>query len=91
MRVRFVRKGGQRKFLEMVRDRLNVSSVRGVLQFGVSVSYFAMKSYYSEDRLMPKDLVVDLCDLAGIDYDGLDVEELGDNWGKVKGGRRSRR
>jgi len=37
--------------------------------------------------LMSKDLVIDLCYAAKINFDDLEVEELEENWGQVKGGR----
>lgn len=36
---------------------------------------------------MPRDLVEDFCELAGVDIDGLDVGVIGENWGQVKGGK----
>jgi len=41
--------------------------------------------------LMSKDLVVDFCEVAGIDFGGLDVEEVAENWGRVLGGKAGKR
>ena len=90
MRIRFG-KGGQRKFLDLVVEKSRSPSVRGLLQFGIDVKYSTLKNYYNEDRLMSKGLVMDFCEVAGIDFEGLDVEEIGDNWGKVWGGRAGKR
>jgi hypothetical protein len=86
MRIRF-RKGGQRAFLDLVIERLKSPSLRGLLQFGFDVRYSTLKNYYVGDRLMPKGLVLDFCEVAGIGFEGLGVEEVEENWGKVKGGR----
>jgi hypothetical protein len=85
MRVRFLRKGGQRAFLDFVIDRLRVKSLRGVLQFGVDVNYSTLKNYYNESRLMSRDLVLEFCEIADIDFVALGTEEVAENWGQVKG------
>ncbi len=90
MRIKFG-KGEQRAFLDLVIERLRASSLRGLLQFVFSVKYSTLKNYYSEDRLMTKDLVVDFCEVSGVKFSELDVEEIGENWGKVKGGKISKR
>ena len=90
MRVKF-RKGGQRKFLDLVVERLSSPSVRGILQFGIDVPYSTLKNYYNESRLLPEDLFDDLCDLARIDKSELRFELVDDNWGKVLGGSKSKR
>ena len=78
-------------FLDEVIVKLRATSLRGLLQFGFDVPYSTLKNYYIQARLMPKSLVVDFCDIAGIDFDGLNVEEMGENWGKVKGGEVGKR
>ena len=90
MRIRF-RKGKQRKFLDLVVERLSSPSVRGILQFGVGVPYSTLKNYYNESRLLPEELFDDLCELAGIDRGDLDFEVVGNNWGRVKGGKIGKR
>ena len=84
-------KGGQRKFLELVVERVNSPSLRGLLQFGLKVPYSTLKNYYVEDRLMSEDLFSDLCSLARLDKNSLSVTYLEDNWGRVKGGRKGKR
>ena len=91
MRIRFLKKRGQRKFLDLVVERLNSPSVRGILQFGFDVPYSTLKNYYNESRLLSSELFDDLCEVAWIDKGSLDFEEVGENWGKVKGGKISRR
>jgi hypothetical protein len=59
-----------------------------LLQFGFSINYSTLKNYYSGVRLMPKGLVVDFCEVAGIDFESLKIEEVGENWGRVLGGSR---
>lgn len=89
MRIKFAR-GLQRAFLDEVILRLNAPSLRGLLQFGFDVSYSALKNYYVEDRLMSEELVLDFCEVGGIDFEGLDVLKLEDNWGQRKGGESAR-
>ena len=91
MRVRFLKKNGARDFLDLVVEKLNSPSLRGILQFGFDVKYSALKNYYSGARLMPKRLVLEICEVAGIDFEGLEIEEVGDFWGQEKGGEKSRR
>ena len=90
MRIKFKR-GKQRKFLDLVVGKLNSPSVRGILQFGFNVPYSTLKNYYNESRLLPKDLFDDICEIALIDKSELEFEEVSENWGKVKGGRISKR
>ena len=90
MRIKF-RRGGQRKFLDLVVVRLRSPSVRGILQFGFDVPYSTLKNYYNESRLLPGDLFDDLCEVARIDRSKLRFEEVGENWGKVKGGKLGKR
>ncbi|NPE26400.1 hypothetical protein HNV12_00135 [Methanococcoides sp. SA1] len=101
MRIRFLKRGGQRKFLDEVILKLRATSLRGLLQFGFDVKYSTLKNYYNEDRLMPKELVLDFCEVAGLEFGSLvlgghdsgepDFELVDENWGKVKGGRISKR
>ena len=90
MRIRF-RKGRQRKFLDLVVEKLSSPSVRGILQFGLEVPYSTLKNYYNESRLLPEELFSDLCELARIDKKDLDFEVVEDNWGRVKGGKIGKR
>jgi len=89
-RVRFG-VGKQREFLDLVRDSLQCVSIRGILQFGFNIPYSTLKSYYNENRLLPRDLFEDLCRVARIDVEGLGVEYLKWNWGLVRGGRLGKR
>jgi hypothetical protein len=45
-----------------------------------------LKNYYSQRRLLPEDLFLDLCHLAKIDFKLLDIQYKPENWGKIKGG-----
>lgn len=90
MRVRFKR-GRQKKFLDLVIEKLDSPSLRGILQFGFGVPYSTLKNYYNESRLLPKYLFEDFCEIARIDKRDLNFEEVGENWGKVKGGKIGKR
>ncbi len=80
-------KGKQRKFLDLVIDKLNCISLRGMLQFGFDVPYSSLKNYYTERRLIPKSFFENLCYLAKIDVKTLKIKYVNGNWGQVKGGR----
>ena len=90
MRVKF-HKGEQRNFLDLIVERLNCISIRGILQFGFDISYDSLKSYYIERRLMNRDFFEDLCHLAKLDVQDFDVKYFEDNWGEVKGGKNGKR
>lgn len=90
MRVRFP-KGEQRKFLDLVIERTNSPSLRGLIQFGFDIPYSTLKNYYVEERLLSEELFSDLCGIAGLDKNSFNVSYLEDNWGKVKGGKKSKR
>ncbi len=91
MKIRFLKEGGQRAFLDDVILKLKSPSLRGLLQFGFVVPYSTLKNYYSEVRLMPKSLVVDFCEVSGVDFGGLNAEEISENWGRVLGGKVGKR
>jgi hypothetical protein len=81
------KKGEQRKFLNLAVERLNCVSVRGILQFGFNIKYNSLKNYYTERRLLPKTFFENLCHIAKIDSNSLNVKYINGNWGKVKGGK----
>ena len=86
-RVKFV-KGKQREFLDYVRERAMVSSLRGILQIGFDVSYSALKKYYNEKLLLPKSFFDNLCHIAKIDSKIMDVKYLESSWGQSNGGKK---
>ena len=89
-RIKF-RNGKQREFLNLVIEKLDSPSLRGVLQFGFEVPYSTLKNYYNESRLLPMNLFNDFCEVAKIDSLELNFEFMDNNWGKVKGGRKGKR
>ena len=91
MRVRFVEKKGQRRFLDLCVERLSCESIRGLLQFGFDISYSGLKNYYCGRRLLSLDLFLDLCRVAKLDSRSFKIEKVEDSWGKVLGGRKSKR
>jgi hypothetical protein len=84
-------KGEQRKFLDLVVERLNCISIRGILQFGFDMPYATLKNYYIERRLIPKSFFESLCHIAKIEREKLEVRYVNGNWGQVIGGKKSRR
>jgi hypothetical protein len=90
MRVQFLKKGRQGAFLDFVATKLNVSSIRGILQFGFNVPYSTLKNYHNESRLLPESLFLDMCKVAKIDRSKLRFKLIEENWGKIKGGKRGK-
>jgi hypothetical protein len=80
-------KGKQREFLDLVIIRINSPSLRGLLQFGLETTYENLKNYYSERRLLPRDLFEDMIYLAKLKKKDFRFSYLDENWGRVKGGK----
>lgn len=91
MRVRFLKANGQEKFLKEVLVNTNCHTIKDFTQFGLDVKYSALKNYFFNLRLLPKELFENICYLAKIDKEKLPIEYVKDNWGQVKGGMKSRR
>ena len=91
MRVNFIGKNNQKNFLKKVLVNTNCPSVKDFMQFGLDVNYSALKNYFSGLRLLPKDLFENMCHLAKIKKEELNFEYVSDNWGQVKGGKKSKR
>ncbi len=91
MRVKFNRKGQQKKFFQKVFINLNCPSLIAFLQYGLDVPYSTLKNYFSESRLIPENFFKDLCYLSKINLESLDIVYLDENWGQVKGGKKSKR
>ena len=84
-------KGKQKKFLDQCINNLNLTSLRGLLQLGISTNYNNLKNYYTERRSFPENLFQDLVYLAKIDVNTLDIKTIQQNWGQIKGGQLSKR
>jgi len=82
------KKGKQRDFILLVKYNLNCTSIRSISQFGLEVPYSTFKNYYHETTLMPKSLFDNLCHLAKISPEKLDVKFLEGNWGCIKAGKK---
>ena len=89
-RVKF-KKGMQRKFLKNVLNMINCPSLRELINRGFEIPYSTLKNYFNESRSLPKDFFNDLCYMAGINPDSLEVEYLNNNWGQIKGGKTCRK
>jgi hypothetical protein len=90
VRIKFKR-GEQRKFLKNVLEKTHCPSLRSFLQFGFDIPYSTLKNYYNESRTLPKNFFEDLCYLSKINVKSLDIDYFDENWGKVYGGKKSRR
>jgi hypothetical protein len=90
MRVKF-QKGKQKEFLNNCISNLNSTSLNGMLEYGISSTTSSLKNYYSERRLLPESLFEELCRLAKIPKENLIYEIIEEDWGKSKGGKKSKR
>jgi hypothetical protein len=85
------KQGEQRKFLNLVIERLGCVSLRGILQFGFEIKYSSLKNYYVERRLFGKEFFEDLCHISKINMEDLDVVYVENYLGQKKGGKISKR
>jgi len=90
MRI-FFKKGMQREFLNLVIRKISAPSLRGLLQFGLSTNYSTLKNYYTEKRSLPKSFFQDLLEIASMNKSKVEFTEEKEHWGKVKGGKISKR
>ncbi len=81
----------QKKFLDKCIENLNLTSLRGLLQLGINTNYNNLKNYYSERRTIPKQLFEDLAYLAKININNMGFKTKNQNWGQIKGGKKSKR
>ncbi len=81
----------QRKFLDLIVERLNSPSLRGLIQFGFDVKYSALKNYYSGIRLIPLDLFNEIIEISGLSRGDFDFEVVEAHWGQKLGGSVSKR
>jgi len=90
MRVKF-KKGFQRKFLQEVLVSIGCPSLRELMKRGFDVSYSALKNYSTERRNLPLEFFENLLEVSGIDNKNFDFEIVDENYGRVIGGRKSRK
>jgi len=89
-RIQF-KKNEQKEFMDKCIENLNLTSIRGLLQLGLTTTYNNLKNYYTQRRTLPEYLFQDLTYLAKINPTKLDVQIIGPNWGQIKGGKKSKR
>ena len=90
VRVKF-HMGKQREFMKSVILESSSPSLRALSQFGISVPYSSLKSYFNENRTLPEELFNDLCVIGKIDKKEIDFEIIDEHWGQVIGGRIGKR
>jgi hypothetical protein len=90
-RIKFLKKGQQRKFLRGVLKKINCPSLRSLKERGFEIPYSTLRNYYSEERLLPEELFKNLCAISKIDFSLLNYEIMQKNWGQIKGGRKSKK
>ena len=83
--------GDQKRFLKKVLEELNCPSLRALNQFGFEIPYSTLKNYFNEERTLPEEFFNDLCYLAKISREKFNFKILKDNWGKIKGGRKTKK
>ena len=89
-RVRF-EKGKQREFMKQVLEISGCPSLRELINRGVDANYQTLKNYYAERRLLTDSLFDELLRIANLDKGNFIFEIVNENWGKVKGGKISKR
>ena len=75
-------------------EKLKITSLRKILQFGFNIKYSTLKNYYSERRCLPKNFFDDLCEIANVKKSELKrfkIKYLKENWGQVKGGNKRKK
>lgn len=90
MRIKF-KKGKQREFLKEVLQNANVPSLRELRKRGFDVSYPTLKNYFVERRNMSYELFEQLCEFSSVDKNKFVFKILDDNYGQIKGGKKSRK
>jgi len=55
-RVKF-KKGKQKEFFDKAIQTLNCTTLKDLLQYGIDTTYSSLKNYYTERRLMPRNLL----------------------------------
>ncbi len=89
MRVKFAR-GRQRDFIDKVLEETGCPSLKELINRGIGINYSSLKNYYSERRLLPEWLFEELLGISQMDKN-FELEFIDENWGKVKGGKKSKR
>ena len=86
-RVKF-NKNQQRKFLKKIMQKTNSPSLKE-LSGRLNINYSTLKNYYSEQRLLPEQLFIDLIKIHNLKKPNIKIFE--ETWGKSKGGKISKR
>lgn len=89
MRIKF-RKGLQRKFILKIMEISNCPSL-GELSRRLAINYATLKNYFSERRLLSEEFFENLCLIGNLQKKDFDFEEIKDNWGQSKGGKKGKK
>ncbi|MBU2615481.1 MAG: hypothetical protein KKC19_00055 [Nanoarchaeota archaeon] len=87
VRIKF-EKSEQKRFLDKVLISVACPSLRE-LSRRIDVNYQTLKNYYSERRLLSEELFSVLCKISKLDEKDFSVHKISDNFGQVKGGKKS--
>lgn len=86
MRALF-QKDKQKEFLKRVLQNTNSPSIKE-LASRLDIKYSTLKNYFNESRKLPNTLLNDLIYISKINPNYTALKE---NWGQIKGGKRSKR
>lgn len=89
MRIRFKNKE-QKDFLVLVMKSLNCPSIKE-LSNRLDINYSSLKNYFNESRLISYELFKELCFVTNINKEKFNMILLNENWGKIKGGKISKK
>jgi DNA-binding transcriptional regulator YhcF (GntR family) len=90
VRIKFPNNVDQRIFLEEVMAKTNCPSIRELAN-RVEINYASLKSYFSLRRLLSKEIFDRLVTFAEIDLKKFKFTLIEENWGQVKGGKKSKK
>ena len=77
--------------MEMVLERINCPSLRELINRGFDIPYSTLRNYFSEQRNLPETFFYNLLEISKLDKRKINFEVLDENFGRVKGGKISKR
>jgi hypothetical protein len=90
MRIIFQKKH-QKIFLRNVLKKMNCPSIKELKNRGIEATYSTLKNYFNNQNSLPFELFETLCFLSKVDKNKFNFEIVEDNFGQIKGGKKSKR
>ena len=87
MRIK-LKKGKQQELINLAKKEFTWEDLSKKLK--ISKGYLK-NELKNEQRLLSEEVYVQLCNLANKKFDSFIIEKLDDNWGKIKGGEKSKK